>query len=259
MPATTNFAIALQTCFRNSGNKLRSCIAMACNIFNFLTGLLSLSSSLSPYLSNCVESNHVRKDTVRFEIHLTAGKANPTGAGFRDVILVNGTFTGPTLHLERGDNVEFLVRNYLREDTAVHFHGITQSVSPWADGTPGIAQKPIRPGSSYLYRWQADEAGVFFYHAHSRGQLMDGMYGAIIIDPGDIEPNPFHMLSRDSKDWIKMREAEKKMQTLMISDWSQYNFKQFMNVEKAANIDYTCMDAIIVNGAVSCIHDFPCV
>lgn len=164
---------------------------------------------------------------------------------------MNGTFTGPTLRLERGDNVEFLVRNYLREDTSIHFHGISQGVSPWADGTPGISQRPIRPGASYLYRWQADESGVFFYHAHSRGQLMDGMYGVIIISPAGDEPNPFHMLSRDSKDWSQMREAEKEMQTFMISDWSQYSFKQFMTVEKEANIDYTCMDAIIVNGAVS--------
>jgi FtsP/CotA-like multicopper oxidase with cupredoxin domain len=241
----------IQTCRRDDGIELQASFAMACNFFNFLTGLLSLSSSLSSYLPDCVQSDHVTRNAVRFEIHLTAGKANPTGAGFRDVILVNGTFTGPTLHLERGDNVEFLVRNYLREDTALHFHGITQSISPWADGTPGIAQKPIRPGASYLYKWQADESGVFFYHAHSRGQLMDGMYGAIVINPGDDEANPFHMMSRNSKDWLQMREAEKKMQTLMISDWSQYSFKQFMNVEKAANIDYTCMDAIIVNGAVS--------
>jgi hypothetical protein len=243
---------------RNFGNALQKSLlglTMACNILTFFTGLLGLSSTISSPFSYCIsESNHAARDAVYFEIHLTAGKVNPTGTGFRDAILINGTFTGPTLHVERGDNVEFLVRNYLREDTSIHFHGIAQGVSPWADGTPGVSQRPIRPGASYLYRWQAEESGVFFYHAHSRGQLMDGMYGAIIINPSDDEETPFRMLSRDSDDWEKMRHAERKMQTLMISDWSQYNFKDFMKVEERANIDYTCMDAIIVNGAVSLYH-----
>ena len=226
---------------------------MACNLFNFLTGLLGLSSTLSTSLFPChnSQSHQTTRDTVRFEIHLTVGKVNPTGTGFRDAILINSTFTGPTLHIERGDDVEFLVRNYLHEDTSIHFHGIGQGVSPWADGTPGVSQRPIRPGASYLYRWQADESGVFFYHAHARGQIMDGMYGAIVVNPAEWEETPFHMLSRDSADWEKMRLAERKTQTLLISDWSQYSFKQFMKVEETANIDYTCMDAIIVNGAVS--------
>lgn len=229
---------------------------MACNALRYFTGLLGLSSTLSYTPFNCcgVSTNSPSREAVRFEIHLTAGKVNPTGTGFRDAILINGTFTGPILHIGRGDSVEFLVRNYLREDTAVHFHGIAQKSSPWTDGVPGVSQQPIRPGASYVYRWKAEESGVFFYHAHSRGQLMDGMYGAIIIDPSDEEPNPFHILSHDSNDWTKMRIAERKMQTLMISDWSQYKFKDFMRIEEQANLDYTCMDAIIVNGAVSLLE-----
>jgi FtsP/CotA-like multicopper oxidase with cupredoxin domain len=190
-------------------------------------------------------------NVVKFEIELTSGQANPTGAGFREVILVNNTFPGPPLHLKLGDNVEFLVRNHLREDTTVHFHGISQQNSPWADGTPGLSQREIRPGASYLYRWQADEPGVYFYHAHNRGQIMDGLYGAIIIDAGEKVERPFHHIAQDWDDWRAMREAEKKTTPLMISDWSQYTFKEFYDVEQGANIDFTCMDAIIVNGAVS--------
>lgn len=229
---------------------------MSCKLIRALTGLLGLSSSWTapfssfPFCNSKTPALQLSK-TVQFEIHLTAGRANPTGTGFRDVIFVNGTFPGPTLQVNRGDNVEFLVRNYLREDTSVHFHGIGQDASPWADGTPGIAQKQIRPGASFLYRWNADESGVYFYHAHSRGQMMDGLYGSIIVNPGEDEERPFHIISRESKDWAKMRAAEKKLQTLMISDWSQFKFHDFLHVEEQANIDYTCMDSIIVNGDVS--------
>ncbi|KAF2795494.1 multicopper oxidase [Melanomma pulvis-pyrius CBS 109.77] len=188
---------------------------------------------------------------VTFEVHLTHGQVNPTGAGFREAILINGTFTGPTLRLNAGDRVEFLVRNRLRKDTTIHFHGISQSTSPWADGVPGVSQRPIRPGSSYLYRWKAEDPGVYFYHAHSRGQIMDGLYGAIIITPPKQADRPFHMISRDPVDYTAMREAETKLQTLMISDWSQFSFERFYGVEREANIDFTCMDSIIINGAGS--------
>ncbi|KAI9694034.1 MAG: hypothetical protein M1822_003305 [Bathelium mastoideum] len=195
--------------------------------------------------------NALSRDAVRFEIHLTPGEVNPTGAGFRRAILINDTFTGPALHLKQGDHVEFLVRNYLREDTSIHFHGISQKESPWADGTPGLTQKPIRPGASYLYKWRADGPGVYFYHAHNRGQIMDGLYGAIIIDAPPEAERPFHLISRDFGDQAAMRAAEQKLQTLAISDWSQFTFSEFYEVEQVANIDFTCMDAIIVNGAGS--------
>ena len=196
-------------------------------------------------------TDSLSKNIIRFGIDLTHGEVNPTGAGFRRAILVNDSFTGPPLHISKGDHVEFLVRNHLREDTSIHFHGISQRKSPWADGTPGLTQEGIKAGASYLYRWQADKPGVYFYHAHNRGQIMDGLYGAIIVDAPPEAERPFHLISRDPADQMAMRLAEKKLQPLAISDWSQYTFSEFYGVERDANIDFTCMDAIIVNGAVS--------
>lgn len=73
---------------------------------------------------------------VPFELHLSHGEADPVGAGSRRVILINGTFVGPTLRLTQGDEAEITVRNYMREDTAVHFHGIAVR-----DGEPsGVEQ-----------------------------------------------------------------------------------------------------------------------
>lgn len=190
-------------------------------------------------------------DIVRFEVDLTAGSVNPVGAGFRNAILVNGSFPGPPLHLHVGQSVEFLVRNHLRVDTTIHFHGIGQRPTPWADGTPGLSQAEIRPGASFLYQWQADEPGVYFYHAHNRGQIMDGLYGAIVIAASPQADRPFQLISDNPTDVDAMREAERKLHPLLISDWSQYTFSQFYEVEQSANIDFTCMDAIVVNGAVS--------
>lgn len=109
--------------------------------------------------------------TVRVSIDITPGLLDPTNNGPRPGILVNGTFPGPQLRLKVGDDVEFEARNFLRQDVAIHFHGIKQSTTPWSDGVPGVTQSSIQPNASFLYRWKADEAGSFFYHGHSRGHI----------------------------------------------------------------------------------------
>lgn len=191
------------------------------------------------------------RSPVRFEVHITAGKVGAIGAGPREGILVNGTFIGPTLRLNQGDDVEFLVRNHLGRDTSMHFHGIGQRSTPWSDGVPGLTQRQIRPGASFLYRWTADEAGAFFYHAHSRGQLMDGLYGAIVVSAPAEAERPFCLIDGDGGQDELMRAAELGNQPLLVADWSQYKFDDFYRIEQAANFDLACTDAIIVNGVGS--------
>lgn len=188
------------------------------------------------------------QSTVGFEIHLSHGGVNPVGIGERQAILVNSSFVGPTLHARQGDQVEFLVRNYMAQDTTVHFHGIGQKASPWSDGVPGLTQGLIHPGASYLYKWTAEESGVYFYHAHTRAQMMDGMYGAIIVAPADETPRPFHLISDGKDEQEAMRAAEQAVQPLMVSDWTQFTSTEFHAIQAAANVDMACIDAIVVNG-----------
>lgn len=191
------------------------------------------------------------KPAVHFEINVTTQFVNPIGSGLREAILINNKFIGPTLRLTQGDEVELLVHNYLGEDTTVHFHGIGQRTTPWSDGVPGLTQGQIRPGAAFLYRWRAEDAGVYFYHAHSRGQLMDGMYGAIVIEAPEETERPFHLISSDAKDQKAMRIAEQAQEPLLLADWSQYKFDQFWHIEEAANVDLACTDSIIINGVGS--------
>lgn len=53
--------------------------------------------------------------------------------------------------------------------------------TPWSDGVPGLTQKPILPGGTFTYRWTATEYGTYWYHAHARSLMADGLYGAIWI------------------------------------------------------------------------------
>lgn len=186
--------------------------------------------------------------TVPFTLNLTWANHSPVNGSSRYTILMNGTSPGPALHMNIGDTVNFLVHNNLPFATSVHFHGITQLKTPWADGVPGLSQKYIAPGASFLYTWTADEYGTYFYHAHERGQIMDGLFGAIIIAPSANEPRPFGMISSSASDLAAMQTAEQNAQTAFVSDWSQFTSKEFFDISIASGVDNYCMDAILVNG-----------
>jgi len=94
---------------------------------------------------------------------------------------VNGTLPAPTLRWREGDTVTLRVNNSLHESTALHWHGILLPAD--MDGVPGLSFHGIEPGGSYLYRFPVQQAGTYWYHAHSSLQEAQGVYGAIVIDP----------------------------------------------------------------------------
>ena len=185
--------------------------------------------------------------SVRFEIDLTWGPLSPDGFT-RNGILINGQFPGPQLNVKQYDDVEFIVHNHLPNATAIHFHGIEQLYTPWSDGVPGLSQRLIQPGESFLYRWNANEYGTYWYHAHSRSQISDGMYGAIVIKPGSTEPTAFGAISNDTAQIAAMRKAEDCPIPLIVADWNHFTSEEFGSIIMAANTDDVCFDSILING-----------
>ena len=94
---------------------------------------------------------------------------------------VNGSLPAPTLRWREGDTVSLRVNNSLHEMTSLHWHGILLPAD--MDGVPGMSFHGIAPGGSYLYRFPVQQAGTYWYHAHSSMQEAQGVYGAIVIDP----------------------------------------------------------------------------
>ncbi|RMD42761.1 hypothetical protein DV735_g2380, partial [Chaetothyriales sp. CBS 134920] len=188
-------------------------------------------------------------EPVRFVICLTWGDFNPIGAAEpRKAILVNGSIPGPPLNVTQGDDVEFLVHNGLPNATAVHFHGIEQKNTPWSDGVPGLSQHAIQPGEWFLYKWTATTSGTYFYHAHYQGQITDGLYGAIHVQPAAPADRPWAYISNDSSVQSALTAADQSQQVLFLSDYSKYPSNEFLQIQKDANIDNTCADAILING-----------
>uniref|UniRef100_A0A0D3GHZ2 L-ascorbate oxidase n=1 Tax=Oryza barthii TaxID=65489 RepID=A0A0D3GHZ2_9ORYZ len=108
------------------------------------------------------------------------------------VIGINGQFPGPTIRAKAGDTIVVHLKNGLHtEGVVIHWHGIRQIGTPWADGTASISQCAINPEETFTYRFVVDKPGTYFYHGHYGMQRAAGLYGSLIVDVADGDEEPF--------------------------------------------------------------------
>ena len=122
--------------------------------------------------------------------HVLRPRASTIDLGSREVRTqtYGGELPGTTLRLRQGRPVRIRVDNELGEDTSVHWHGIRLHNA--ADGVPGLTQKPIGKGESYLYEFTPPDAGTYLFHSHSGLQLDRGLHGALIVE-ATVEPGSY--------------------------------------------------------------------
>jgi len=103
----------------------------------------------------------------------------------------NGRVPGPEIRFKEGERVRVVLKNALGEPTTIHWHGV--DVPNPMDGMPGITQKPVPPGGTFVYEFEARPAGTRWYHTHFQGQRqMDlGLVAPLIIEPAGSDPFPF--------------------------------------------------------------------
>lgn len=128
----------------------------------------------------------------------------------RAIMTVNRMLPGPSIHVCQGDQVIVNVINDLGggEGTSIHWHGILQHGSQHMDGVSLLTQCPIATKSTFEYRFNAENAGTHFWHAHSSLQRMDGVFGAFVIrQPNEFEPH------------LGLYEEDLPEHTLIVHDW----------------------------------------
>ncbi|PON32810.1 Laccase [Parasponia andersonii] len=107
------------------------------------------------------------------------------------ITAVNESLPGPTIRVREGDTLVVHVFNKSPYNITIHWHGILQLLSGWADGPAYATQCPIRPGESYTYRFNiTGQEGTLWWHAHV-GWLRATVYGALIIHPKSGRSYPF--------------------------------------------------------------------
>ena len=126
--------------------------------------------------------------------------------------------------------------------------GIEQAGTPWSDGVPGLTQRLIQPGRSFTYKWKATQYGSYWYHAHERGQIDDGLYGPLLIHPSKAEPKPFSQISNDPATVQALEKAADKPRQLVVSDFQHLTSSKRWDITVASNVELACYDSILFNG-----------
>lgn len=97
---------------------------------------------------------------------------------------------GPELRVREGDRVRVTLHQPGTVAHTIHFHGISL---PWAmDGVPFMTQDLAFEPSTYVYEFDANETGTYWYHCHVDAPVhVDfGLFGALIIEPRDSAQDP---------------------------------------------------------------------
>ncbi|XP_008778964.2 laccase-17-like [Phoenix dactylifera] len=159
---------------------LPSSLLVAAFMFSTLTLLLSLDGVRA-------QQTGITRH-YRFDIRM----ANVTRlCHTKSIVTVTGQFPGPKIVAREGDRVVVKVVNHVQYNVTLHWHGVRQLRSGWADGPAYVTQCPIRRGQSYVYNFTiVAQRGTLFWHAHI-SWLRATLYGPIIILPARGVPYPF--------------------------------------------------------------------
>jgi FtsP/CotA-like multicopper oxidase with cupredoxin domain len=145
------------------------------------------------------------------EFHLRAAPGRsrlvPEPYGETPTWAYNGSVPGPEIRVRRGERLRIAVENGLSEETTVHWHGLR--VPNAMDGVPHLNQRPIAPGETFVYEFDAIDAGTFWYHPHQRSfeQVGRGLYGPLIVEEAE-PPQVDRELTWVLDDWRLTRSAE---------------------------------------------------
>ena len=147
--------------------------------------LLSTSSLLQAQYNDIRIPEALYGSTFDLNIHesskqLVTGNQTVTGA------INNESFWGPTLFINKGDEVHTNVKNDLKESTTLHWHGM--HLPAVMDGGP---HQIIPAGTLWQPYWTVmNQAATLWYHPHlhetTQAQITKGIGGFIIVkDPAE--------------------------------------------------------------------------
>ncbi|XP_022971405.1 laccase-4-like [Cucurbita maxima] len=161
----------------------------------------------------------------------------------KPIVTVNGLFPGPTLYAREDDTVLVKVVNHVKYNLSIHWHGIRQLRTGWADGPAYITQCPIQPGQSYVYNFTiTGQRGTLFWHAHILW-LRATVHGAIVILPKLGVPYPFPTPHKET--------------VLVLAEWWKSDTEAVIKEALKSGLAPNVSDAHTINGLSGSISNCP--
>lgn len=149
----------------------------------------------------------------------------------KTALAINGEIPGPNLVFTEGDTAVITVKNNLKVETSIHWHGII--LPNFQDGVPYLTTPPIRPGKSFEYRFKLKHSGTYWYHSHTGLQEQQGIYGSIVVKPKKKKLKYDHDLVLVLSDWTD-ENPEEVLRTLKRgSDWYSIKRKTAVSISDA--------------------------
>ena len=215
-----------------------------------LTSGTSILSLTIPKISLATVNKNYFKLTAQLSKFQFSKKSNEES----NLWLYNQQSPGPTISVEKGEELIVEFTNLLKEPTTIHWHGIRNINA--MDGVANLTQPPIEPGETFIYKFPVNDAGTFWYHAHNKSweQVSRGLYGALIVkDSSPIEFDKDITIVAD--DWRLNKDYqfdEKSLGSMMdwshqgrLGNWLTINGKSNpkINIEENSNVRLRLINA----------------
>ena len=207
-------------------------------------------------------TTNIKPRTVRYDLYIRDTMVT-FGNKPKRAIAVNGQIPMPTLTFTEGDTAEIWVHNEMDEETSLHWHGLF--LPNRMDGVPNLTQMPIKPHSSFLYKFPIIQHGTHWYHSHTMLQEQIGMYGAFIMNKrkewdiptipmvlsewADMKPEEIHRSLKNQTDWFAIQKGSTQsyaeaikggqFKTKLKNEWKR------MNAMDVSDVYY---DQFLING-----------
>ncbi|XP_059455968.1 laccase-4-like [Corylus avellana] len=152
----------------------------------------------------------------------------------KPLVTVNGQFPGPTLYAREDETVIVKVTNHVAHNVTIHWHGVRQFRTSWADGPAYVTQCPIQPGQNYIYNFTlTGQRGTLLWHAHI-SWLRASIHGAIVILPKRGIPYPF--------------PTPDKEKIIVLAEWWKVDVEAVVNQATQSGFPPNVSDAHTING-----------
>tara|TARA_R110002073_G_scaffold293194_2_gene458745 strand:+ start:17966 stop:20296 length:2331 start_codon:yes stop_codon:yes gene_type:complete len=190
---------------------------------------------LSTVFGQSIEGNVDNLPVREYTITINETIVNKAGKDVKGMT-INGSIPGPTLEFTEGEYAVIYVKNEMKEETSIHWHGLL--LPNFYDGVPYLNTPPIEPGHTLKYEFALKQSGTYWYHSHTMLQEQSGVYGSFIIKPKE-----------------NTLEYDKEL-VLMLSDWTNEKPMSVLKNLKRGNEWYgirkgtsTPLNQVIARGA----------
>lgn len=157
------------------------------------------------------------------------------------------TVPGPVLHGKVGDIFTVTLVNDGKVGHSIDFHASQVAMD--------TKMRTIEPGESLVYQFTAEHSGIWMYHCGTAPVLHhigNGMYGAVVIDPPNLEPVDHEYVFVQSELYLSPDGKVAGLDKMLNEDWdgvvwngyhNQYKFQPITDPKPGERVRIWVLDA----------------